>query len=79
MCSQSPKINHTLEELKQWKLLSLKEFCKIHQVSSSNKTKDELAALAYSIQVVGLKPSMSETQAIIQSKSEYQNLLRIGK
>ena len=70
MCSQSPKINHTLKELKQWKLLSLKEFCKIHQVSSSNKTKDELAARAYSIQVVGYihipyKPSMSETQAII--------------
>ena len=79
MSSPLPEIKRTFEELKRWKVVSLKEFCKIYQVNSSNKTKNKLTAFAYSVQVVGLKPWLSGAQAIMQSKKEYQNLLHVGK
>ena len=72
------KVHYSLEDLLQWKVLSLKQFCEIHSASYSNKTKDELAALAYSIQVVGMQPSKTEQQLLLQSASEYQQLLYIG-
>lgn len=66
---------YTLEDFKSWKVDTMKDFVTKRGFGGSAKTKDELAALCYSISLLKLPVKQTAAELVLENKAAYQSIL----
>ena len=69
---------YSLEQLNSWTVQNLRIFCSSYGLAPSNKSKQELVAVAYSATVMKLPKVRTREEVVRANEMEYNSLLRIN-